>query len=1472
MKTKSRLALFAAFAAMSSFAAPHDAGSLAAVAGSDSGALSAAARSGAGSVQQDQIEETLAAAAPASRPADLGSIAGEKPFEFKPTKDFPILSLTPADMDRFNKLGDDLVRFARATERRIDDTRTEYIGKIRASASEEARKASDAYRKALEERIRAGNALNDLKLQRERAETAVKAARARAEEARKGVERVEARIAEVAKDKQALDRLVKERADEAARAGQAKDRAKNAYDASAKDVANARSAHKAAQAERETAEAGLAAAREMLHFAKVQRALKLAEESVARAGKRAEDARASLAEAQAAEKKGWFARLFAPSVAGAQKEIEKATSALADAKKAEKDARTAVSATQKPLVATTVRESEKAVGAAERAVRAAQREIERRKDAETEAEETIARVETKEAKLKAKLDEAVVAAKQANDAAAELRDEKDATARAGLVNKKPLEEANARLVAANKELEAREKVLKDMGDNSGRVAVLEEKAKVAENKWREALPAFQASQRRLDATSVRTEANRQVVQTEERLKKEKADEADVVWNKFLDVKLKAARPKAGRAVADAPKRIATAQKAAEMARADYESAKTKAAKLGQAAAESDAFRAARKADESARSALARAEKSFKRAQGAEDAAALAKARETLDAARKAADEAAASWQSAQKARSAAVAKAREAEEALPALKATAENAERAAEQFEKDARTVRRNLDKTESRVRDAVADLREMFEEQVAAASKPGVSDPEWEGVGRTAAQRARSKYYGLRPGRDAARKAWRDARDALAARLDSEGTALPFANRSGLQPLFNAYTAARDAFAKKREAFDAAEDEFNKFFSEAEFRTDLSIPDETVSALYDSTNRAMSRTLYWYDGETVEPWSVRGDRRWLARTSVDGENLLDVLQDEFAWQAEALLEAKEAERDPYDPLRIRLSADQAAGCATKAAAYAKRRAIYGGYYFCGIDVDLENHSIWVDKGRFGPAVVHFVDADGNVALDTNNVEVVDGRIYTAEDILARFVSKNAPTNTLEGETFNFIAFQKAFNKLNANPDIKKADVVFDVSNDFAYNYDRDQGWGVEDLEATNTMTRAVKAVVNVQENRRPAPLHGVLAIDDFNSMGGTDKIAGEADTWMARLQLQRRLGLFSRDDSLSLSGNLSLGGSLWGVAGSYFVPREEDARFWRRGEAAASIAWTLHGGYTDVNQKDVIEGLDVLGTGYYGGLQASTRLFDSGRGTWDASLGFTWRYVENAVEIEGERIDLGPNGDGYTILPLSFALLYADKDLDSWRGRNFATFELAYNLGGSSQEDLQAFRPAIDNDRYAILRAQLARLQLLWEGSEAILLPRMLFLKADAQWALDPVIGAEQFGLGGHATVRGYAERQFMGDQGAAVSAEFRTPILLNPGWIKRRRNNPYASGEQLQLVYFVDAGWYNLEKASTDGDEDNALVGIGLGLRYSADELLLFGREINPVFRLDWAYPVWQQTELQDEEKSSAGVIHTSLQFPF
>jgi hemolysin activation/secretion protein len=51
-------------------------------------------------------------------------------------------------------------------------------------------------------------------------------------------------------------------------------------------------------------------------------------------------------------------------------------------------------------------------------------------------------------------------------------------------------------------------------------------------------------------------------------------------------------------------------------------------------------------------------------------------------------------------------------------------------------------------------------------------------------------------------------------------------------------------------------------------------------------------------------------------------------------------------------------------------------------------------------------------------------------------------------------------------------------------------------------------------------------------------------------------------------------------------------------------------------------------------------------------------------------------------------------------------------------------------------------------------------------LTLRADGQWASEPLISNEQFGAGGVASVRGYQEGQVFGDTGWHVSAEQKTP----------------------------------------------------------------------------------------------------------
>jgi hemolysin activation/secretion protein len=55
------------------------------------------------------------------------------------------------------------------------------------------------------------------------------------------------------------------------------------------------------------------------------------------------------------------------------------------------------------------------------------------------------------------------------------------------------------------------------------------------------------------------------------------------------------------------------------------------------------------------------------------------------------------------------------------------------------------------------------------------------------------------------------------------------------------------------------------------------------------------------------------------------------------------------------------------------------------------------------------------------------------------------------------------------------------------------------------------------------------------------------------------------------------------------------------------------------------------------------------------------------------------------------------------------------------------------------------------------------------VLTLRADGQWANEPLISTERFGAGGVNSVRGYREGEVFGDTGWRVSAEQKTPAHI-------------------------------------------------------------------------------------------------------
>jgi len=140
-------------------------------------------------------------------------------------------------------------------------------------------------------------------------------------------------------------------------------------------------------------------------------------------------------------------------------------------------------------------------------------------------------------------------------------------------------------------------------------------------------------------------------------------------------------------------------------------------------------------------------------------------------------------------------------------------------------------------------------------------------------------------------------------------------------------------------------------------------------------------------------------------------------------------------------------------------------------------------------------------------------------------------------------------------------------------------------------------------------------------------------------------------------------------------------------------------------------------------------------------------------------------------------------------------------------------------------------LLQTQLAR-RFEWLNSQ-------LIARFDLQWSDSPLLGMEQFAVGGLRTVRGYVENTLVTDNGLVGSLEWRVPL-----W--RSGDN----GFELDLAPFVDAGKaWNTDRADPDPD---TLTSVGLGLLV----------RVKQRYRLD----IWYGEALEDD---IADPIGSSLQ---
>lgn len=258
------------------------------------------------------------------------------------------------------------------------------------------------------------------------------------------------------------------------------------------------------------------------------------------------------------------------------------------------------------------------------------------------------------------------------------------------------------------------------------------------------------------------------------------------------------------------------------------------------------------------------------------------------------------------------------------------------------------------------------------------------------------------------------------------------------------------------------------------------------------------------------------------------------------------------------------------------------------------------------------------------------------------------------------------------------------------------------------------------------------------------------------------------------------------------------------------------APLPWrhllTVFGAYADIN-GDVPAPFNLKGRSVQVGLRYEVPLEKIGGMKHSLIGGLDYKRTNNNLEF-GLATVSAANAD------VVQGLLSYDANLADSSGTTTFTSSVFYSPGGvtsdNTDRNFQTLR-ALAESRYMYANFQLQRITHL---------PRDFswHLSAVAQIADGNLLASEQLGAGGHATVRGYDEREANGDQGFLLRNELRTPFF-NLGV-------PFQGKQaQLQLLTFLDYGMVRNRHLLPGEPQRVELSSAGLGMRFALEQYVSF-----------------------------------------
>jgi hemolysin activation/secretion protein len=265
----------------------------------------------------------------------------------------------------------------------------------------------------------------------------------------------------------------------------------------------------------------------------------------------------------------------------------------------------------------------------------------------------------------------------------------------------------------------------------------------------------------------------------------------------------------------------------------------------------------------------------------------------------------------------------------------------------------------------------------------------------------------------------------------------------------------------------------------------------------------------------------------------------------------------------------------------------------------------------------------------------------------------------------------------------------------------------------------------------------------------------------------------------------------------------------------------------------YANVDSGVVGDLFNVRGSGTTVGVRYNKNLRPTASYQHRWLYGLEQRRIENRVGPVGGSPDLVPS---VTLHPASIG--YAGTWSGDGRQLDFSGTGVRNIPGGAlgGSADFAAARAGA-SARYLIFRYAANLVQTLpsdWQLRVAV----------DGQYTQDALVSAEQFGIGGRDSVRGFDERELTNDLGNRVTLEIQTPnigeqlipgaaaralVFADQGWL--RRNHPLPGEVVHSHISSVGVGLRLAMASSWNVRVDAAHVTEGAGVRPRGDERLHF-----------------------------------------